>query len=129
MVGEVQAWQSLPSCLTESGGSRREKSVPAMMAWNQGKHVETSMISSTHEDKPAGDQLASPSAARPPYRRGVSAARVSRATPRASDSNDWDRGEAGTIASTGIASAAEDWRQTLLGRTEVSATRQSTGDL
>jgi hypothetical protein len=76
------------SCLIENGSSsRREKSVPAMMTWNQGKPVETSMSSSTHEDKPTEDQPTSPSAARPPYWRGVNAARVSRARSRASDSD------------------------------------------
>jgi hypothetical protein len=48
--------------LIEKGSSsRREKSMPAMMVWNHGKLVETLMSSSIHEDKPARDQLASPS--------------------------------------------------------------------
>jgi len=83
----------------ENGSSnRRDKSVPAMMVWNQGKPVETLMSSSIHEVKPEGYQLASPSAARSPYWRGVNAASVSRASG-------WDRGEADTTASAGIASA------------------------
>ena len=60
----------------ENVSSRRQKkSVPAMEVWNQGKPVatEASMSSSIHEDKPAGDQTASPRAARSPYLRGVSA--------------------------------------------------------
>jgi hypothetical protein len=61
----------------------------------------------THEDKPAGDQPASPSAARTRYRRGVSDARVLRAS-------DLDRAKAAATASAGISSAVEDWRHTLL---------------
>ena len=38
-----------------------------MMVWNQGKPVETSINSSIHEDKPAGGQPASRSAARTLY--------------------------------------------------------------
>ena len=56
------------------------------------------MASSIHEDKPAGDQPVSPSAARSPYWRGVNAASVSRASG-------WDREEVGATASAGIASA------------------------
>jgi len=54
--------------MIEKGSSSRcEKSVPAMMVWNQGKSVEILMSSSFYKDKPAGDQLACPSAARLPY--------------------------------------------------------------
>ena len=44
--------------------------------WNHGRPVETFSSSSIHDDRPAGDHPASPSAARSPYWRGVSAARV-----------------------------------------------------
>ena len=69
----------------ESGSSsRREKSVPTMIVcqWRlsrtRTRPVDTFMSRSLYKDK--RNQPARPSAARPPYWRGVSAARVSRAS-------------------------------------------------
>ena len=77
----------------------RESIVPATMVWNQGRPVETLISSSIHEARPPGDHPASPSAARSPYCRGASAARVSIV------SEDCSNGEASaTPASRGTAS-------------------------
>jgi hypothetical protein len=57
-----------------TNSSRHEKRKPTMVVCNQGKPVEASISSIIHEEKLAGDQTASPSAARSPYLslRGVS---------------------------------------------------------
>jgi len=68
----------LCSCLMEKGSSSRCKSnVPVTMVWNQGRPTETLISLSIQVARPAGDHLASPSAARSPYCRGASTARVS----------------------------------------------------